>query len=73
MSSPSFFATSSTQSYVAGGFANGYGRDGYADVLAGAPGDASGAGRAFLLRGGADGHLVRAGRSRNGRRCRYRR
>ncbi|MET7516151.1 N-acetylmuramoyl-L-alanine amidase [Streptomyces sp. NPDC005480] len=29
--------------------------DGYADVLAGAPGDDSGAGRAFLLRGGADG------------------
>ena len=29
--------------------------DGYADVLAGAPGDGSGAGRAFLLRGGADG------------------
>ncbi|WP_338699771.1 N-acetylmuramoyl-L-alanine amidase [Streptomyces sp. Q6] len=29
--------------------------DGYADVLAGAPGDASGAGRVFLLRGGADG------------------
>lgn len=29
--------------------------DGYADVLAGAPGDASGAGRAFLLHGGADG------------------
>ncbi|MGW6143471.1 FG-GAP-like repeat-containing protein [Streptomyces sp. NPDC055140] len=29
--------------------------DGYADVLAGAPGDDSGAGRAFLLRGGASG------------------
>ncbi|MFG2658050.1 FG-GAP-like repeat-containing protein [Streptomyces sp. NPDC048425] len=29
--------------------------DGYADVLTGAPGDDSGAGRAFLLRGGASG------------------